>query len=304
VITVCVPDESARQQIEPLPDGVRVLVWNGGDDVPDGIAETEFLQAGYMGGGEAETLLTAMPKLRVIQLLSAGVERWLPVKPDGVTLCNGKGVHSGGTAELAVLGVIALVRRLPFFLAEQAAHRWTELTTDDLDGKRLLVLGAGDIGRRIAAALEVFGVTTTYVGRTAREGVHGTDELRALVPDADILAVATPLTDETRGLVDAELLAALPDGAIVANIARGAIVDIDALVAELQAERLQAVLDVTDPEPLPEDHPLWDAPNLILTPHLGGGTQGWQRRAYRLVREQIERYVAGEPLENFVGETY
>jgi phosphoglycerate dehydrogenase-like enzyme len=304
VITVCVPDESARQQIEPVPDGVRVLVWNGGDDVPEGIADTEFLQPGYMGGGEAETLLAAMPQLRVIQLLSAGVERWLPLKPDGVTLCNGKGVHGGGTAELAVVGVMALVRRLPFFLGEQAARRWTEVTTDDLDGKRLLVLGAGDIGRRIAAALEVFGVQTTYVARTARDGVHGVDELRSLVPEADILAVAMPLTDQTRGLVDAELLAALPDGAIVANIARGAIVDTDALLAELQAERLHAVLDVTDPEPLPEDHPLWQAPNLIITPHVGGGTHGWERRAYGLVRAQIERYVAGKPLENVVGETY
>ena len=159
-------------------------------------------------------------------------------------------MHGGATAELAVTGILALVRRLPFFLGEQAAQRWSQQATDDVDGKRLLVIGAGDIGHRVAAALEVFGAETTFVGRTAREGVHGTDELPDLLPDADIVLVAIPATDETRGLVDAKFLAALPDGAIVANIARGSIVDTDALLAELQSERLSAFLDVTDPEPL------------------------------------------------------
>jgi phosphoglycerate dehydrogenase-like enzyme len=304
VVTICVPDEAARGYLDPLPDGVRVLVWNGTDDPPDGIADTEFLLGSYMGGPVAETVLAALPQLRVIQLLSAGVERWLPIVPTGVTLCNGRGVHGGGTAELAVTGILALVRQLPFFLGEQAASRWSPRATDDLDGKRLLVLGAGDIGHRVAAALEVFGAQTTYVGRSARDGVHGTDELRTLLPSADIVVVAIPETDETRGLVDTKFLAALPDEAIVANIARGSIVDTEALLGELRAERLYAFLDVTDPEPLPADHPLWTAPNLIITPHVGGGTHGWERRGYRLVRAQIERFVKDEPLENVVGVTY
>jgi phosphoglycerate dehydrogenase-like enzyme len=290
--------------LEPLPDGVRLLVWDGKNEPPGGIDETEFLLGGYMGGPLAENVLAAMPRLRVIQLLSAGVERWLPLVPEGVTLCNGRGVHGGATAELAVTGILALVRRLPFFLDEQAARRWSQQATDDVDGKRLLVIGAGDIGRRVAAALEVFGAETTFVGRTARAGVHGTDELPDLLPAADIVLVAIPATEETRGLVDTKFLAALPDGAIVANIARGSIVDTDALLAELQAERLSAFLDVTDPEPLPDEHPLWRAPNLIITPHVGGGTHGWERRGYRLVREQLERYVNGAELENVVGDTY
>jgi phosphoglycerate dehydrogenase-like enzyme len=257
-----------------------------------------------MGGPLAETVLAELPRLRVIQLLSAGVDRWLPLVPDGVTLCNGRGVHGGSTAELAVAGILSLVRRLPHFQAEQAAARWSQEATDDIDGKRLLVLGAGDIGRRVAAALEVFGATTTYVGRTARDGVHGIDELPELLPDADVVVLAIPLTDATQHLVDAAFLAALPDGAIVANIARGGILDTDALLAELTTGRVQAFLDVTDPEPLPSEHPLWHAANVVITPHVGGGTHGWQRRGYELVRQQIAHYVAGEPLHNVVGTDY
>lgn len=304
VITVCVPSEAARAAIDPVPDGVTVVVWTGEGDPPDGVADTEFLLGGYMAGPVAESVLAAMPRLQVIQLLSAGVERWLPLVPDGVTLCNGRGVHGGATAELAVTGILALTRQLPFFLSEQGAQRCTQQATDDIDGKRLLVLGAGDIGRRIAAALEVFGAESTFVGRTARDGVRSTDELPELLPNADIVAIALPETGATRGLIDAQFLAALPDGAVVANIARGSIIDTDALLVELQTGRLSAFLDVTDPEPLPAGHALWQAPNLIITPHVGGGTHGWEKRGYRLVREQLARFVAGEDLENVVGSEY
>jgi phosphoglycerate dehydrogenase-like enzyme len=304
VITVCVPGRSARDGLAPLPDGVRVLVWDGTGEPPDAIGDTEFLLAPYMGGSPGAAQLAAMPRLRVVQLLSAGVERWLPLVPAGVTLCNGRGVHGGATAELAVAGILALVRELPHFLAEQAAGRWSQRATDDVDGKRLLVLGAGDIGHRVASALAVFGAQPSFVGRAARGGVHGVDELDRLLPEADIVVVAVPLTEETAGLVDARFLAALPDGAIVANVARGSIVHTDALLGELQAGRLRAFLDVTDPEPLPPDHPLWHAPNAVITPHVGGGTHGWERRGYRLVREQVERYRAGDPLDNVVGAAY
>lgn len=302
MITVCVPNESSRDQIEPVPDGVRLLVWNGKDDPPEGIQDTEFLLGGYMAG--ASRFSSLMPKLRVVQLLSAGVERWLPHVPRGVTLCNARGVHGTATAELAVTGILAIIRQLPSFLTEQQAHRWTEKQTEDLDGKRVLVLGAGDIGKHVADALAVFGAQITYVARTARDGVRGIAELPDLLPQADVLVIALPLTDETTGLLDAAALAALPDGAIVANVARGPIVDTDALTAETTAGRLRAFLDVTDPEPLPADHALWDAPDVIITPHVGGGTFGWERRGYRLVREQIERYAAGETLLNVVGESY
>jgi phosphoglycerate dehydrogenase-like enzyme len=303
VTTVCLPTAGAAEGVGAI-DGVRVLVWDGKAAPPDGIEETEFYLGGYLGGPLAEQTLARMPKLRVIQLLSAGVEPWLPLVPSGVTLCNGRGVHGGSTAELAVGGLLSVLRDLPRYHDDQAAHRWSPESDDDLDGKRVLILGAGDIGRRIAAALAVFDAQCTFVARTAREDVHGIDELDGLLPVQDIVVVSLPHTSDTHHLVDARFLAALPDGAIVVNIARGTIVDQDALFAELESRRLRAFLDVTDPEPLPTDHPLWDAPGLVLTPHVGGGTSGWRRRGYRLVREQIERYVRGEELANVVGTEY
>ncbi len=298
--TVCLPSQAALDAVAPLPDGVRVVIWDGTGEPPDAIADTEFLLASYMGEAFPDAGLRQMRRLKVIQLLSAGYDTWRGRLPAGVTLCNGRGVHGASTAELAVAGILAVVRQLPYFAAEQAAARWSPEQTEDLDGKRLLVLGAGDIGRRVAAALEIFGVSTNYVARTARDGVRTLAELPQLLPDADIVLIALPLSDQTRGLVDAPFLGALPDGAVLANVARGPIVDTDALLAELHAGRLRAFLDVTDPEPLPAGHPLWQAPNLLITPHVGGGTIGWQRRGYRLVGEQIRRFTAGEPLRNVV----
>jgi phosphoglycerate dehydrogenase-like enzyme len=304
MITVCVPTDDERDGIATFPDDVRVVVWDGGGEIPDGAAETRFLLAEYMSDTSAKALLAAMPQLEVIQLLSAGVERWLPFVPDGVTLCNARGVHTGSTAELCVAGILAVLRGLPQFGEQQRTGTWDRHMTRDLDDARLLVLGAGDIGRRVAAGLEVFGARTTYVGHTARDGVLGIGEVSGLLGVADIVAITLPLTDETRGLVDADFLGLLPDGAIVANISRGSIVDTDALLAELVSGRLSAFLDVTDPEPLPPDHPLWHAPNVVITPHVGGGTLGWQKRGYRMVREQIARFVSHEPLENVVGSEY
>lgn len=295
---MCVPDESARDGLQPLPDDVRVVVWDGRGAPPEAAGEIEFLLGGYMAA--PQDVFAALPAVRVVQLMSAGFEVWLPHVPDGVVLCNGRGIHGRATAELAVAGILALVRQLPLFLAQQAERRWQEERTEDLDGKRVLVLGAGDIGSHVARALEVFGTSTTFVARTERDGVRPIGELPQLLPETDILAVAVPLNDQTRGLLDAAALAALPDGAIVANVARGAVVDTEALTAETGSGRLRAFLDVTEPEPLPADHPLWTAPGVVITPHVGGGTFGWQRRAYALVRAQVERYVAGEPLQNVV----
>jgi phosphoglycerate dehydrogenase-like enzyme len=303
-ITVCVPNEATRDGVPPVPDDVHILVWDGFGDPPAGIEDTQFLVGSYMGKPMPSESLARMPRLRVIQLLSAGLDLWRPVIPEGVVLCNGRGVHGRSTAELAVTGILMLLRHMPHMLESQHEHTWAPETTESLDGRRLLVLGSGDIGNRAAAAMEVFGAETTRVARTAREGVHGIDELPKLLPDADIVLVSVPLTEQTRGLLDAEALAALPDGAIVANIARGAIIDTEALCDELETGRLRACLDVTAPEPLPPEHRLWTFPNVIITPHVGGGTATWARRGYQLVREQLERFVAGEPLQNVITGDY
>jgi phosphoglycerate dehydrogenase-like enzyme len=303
VTTICLPDADAQPYLAGIPD-VEVVIWNGAGTPPAGFDRVEFLVPTYAAAAITPDQLAAMPKLRVIQLLSAGVEPWLDRVPSGVTLCNGRGVHGASTAELAVAGLLSMLRELPRFGAAQAAHRWSSSYTDGLDGKRVLVLGAGDIGRRVAAAVEAFGAVATLMARRARDGVRPITALGELLPVHDVVVIALPHTPQTHRLVDTAFLAALPDGAYVVNVARGGIVDTDALLAELQAARLHAFLDVTDPEPLPTEHPLWDAPNVVVTPHVGGGTRGWEQRAYRLVREQLIRFQNAEPLLNVVSHGY
>ena len=298
------PTPDARDHLGAPPPGVEFVVWDGHGEPPAGAERIEVFVGRYDAPPPPAAALAGLPRLRVVQLLSAGVEPWLPVVPDGVLLCNGRGVHGASTAELAVAGLLALLRDLPGYETRRRAHEWRPTRTPRPAGRRVLVLGAGDIGRRVAAALAAFDAEVTLVARTARDGVRALDDVPALLPQHDAVVLALPVTPQTRGLVDAGFLAALPDGAVLVNVARGAIVDTDALLAELRRERLYAFLDVTDPEPLPADHPLWDAPNLLLTPHVGGGTRGWERRAYELVREQLARYVAGEELANRVDAGY
>jgi phosphoglycerate dehydrogenase-like enzyme len=304
VITISVPTPDVPGYLGELPDDVEVLVWDGIGARPDGAERIEFFVGRYNAPPPSAEVLAALPALQVIQLTSAGVEPWLPVVPPGVLLCNGRGVHGSSTAELAIAGLLAVLRRMPDFRAAQQRHEWDRMSSAGLSGSRVLVIGAGDIGSRIAAAVRVFDAGTTTVARTAREGVHALSELPQLLPHHQVVALAVPQTADTAGLVDAAFLAAMPDNAVLVNIARGGLVDTDALLAELTARRLRAFLDVTDPEPLPADHPLWDAPNLVLTPHVGGGTEGWEARAYELVREQLTRFRAGEDLENRVTAGY
>jgi phosphoglycerate dehydrogenase-like enzyme len=168
----------------------------------------------------------------------------------------------------------------------------------------VLVVGAGDLGRELKRRLDTFDVTTTMVARQARDGVHGIDELPGLLPDHDAVVLMVPVTPATIGMVDAAFLAAMPDGAILVNGARGVVVDTDALLAELRSGRLRAALDVTDPEPLPEGHPLWTAPGLLLTPHVAGSVTGHRERAYAVVAAEVARFAAGKEPENLVHGDY
>lgn len=300
---ICLPDDNAANGVATLPDSAEVVIWDGQGPAP---SETEFWVPAYMFDDAArrDAALAAMPKLRVVQLLSAGAEVWAGHVPDGVQLCDGRGIHGGSTAEWVLTAILSVLREFPRFVREQDAHRWKPRVTDELAGKRVLVVGAGDLGANVARRLRAFDATPTLVARRARDGVHGVAELPALLPGADIVVLVVPLTADTTGLVDAAFLAAMADGALLVNAARGPVVVTEALVAELATGRLRAALDVTDPEPPPPDHPLWAAPNLLMTPHVGGRVAGFPQRAYRLVREQILRYLAGEPVINVVTDGY
>jgi phosphoglycerate dehydrogenase-like enzyme len=244
-----------------------------------------------------------------VQLLSAGADVWVSKVPDGIVLCDARGVHDSPTAEWVMTAILAHVRAFPAFVRAQARGEWAydeHTPTDELAGKRVLIVGAGSIGAALAARLAPFEVSITNVARTARpaEGVHGVDELPGLLPHHDVVVLIVPLTDQTRGLVDARFLAAMPDRALLVNGARGPVVDTDALVAELETGRIAAAADVTEPEPLPAGHPLWSMPNFLLTPHVGGSVRGLLPRAYKLVGQQLRRFAAGEPLINQVTDGY
>ncbi|MCL2423552.1 MAG: 2-hydroxyacid dehydrogenase, partial [Micrococcales bacterium] len=258
----------------------------------------------YWIGSQRWQHLAGVPNLSTVLLPSAGFEHALPYVPEHVTVCSGRGVHSAGTAELAVGLIVAAQRGLADAVTAQHDQRWHNPYGQALADRHVLVVGAGSVASALVARLRPFEVTITQVARTARQGpdgpVHGIDELMTLVPHADVLVLTVPLDATTEHLVDATVLAALPDGALVVNIARGPVIDTDALVAELYAGRLRAALDVTDPEPLPSGHRLWSAPNTLITAHQGGNTDATGPRVAALVRRQLGHLLAGEPLENVV----
>ncbi|MCW2934207.1 MAG: phosphoglycerate dehydrogenase [Actinomycetia bacterium] len=303
-----------------LPAGVHVDIWTGGEDVPGSADEVEFLVVPFGVPGESlKRILHGLPRLKVIQLMSAGADHVLPAVPPGVTLCNARGAHTAATAEWAVGAIIAALRQFPRFALAQRDGRWDTATSDSVAGQHVLIVGYGSIGAAVERRLAGWEVTIDRVARTARAGrpatpqtpatpqapatppVHALDRLPALIPAADVVVILVPVVEETRNMVDARFLAAMKDGALLVNAARGAIVDTSALLAELTAGRLRAALDVTDPEPLPPGHPLWSAPGLLLTPHVGGAVREAGDRAYEVVIAQIARYVAGQPLLNVIG---
>lgn len=302
VLDVLVPSRALAAAVEAVSPRIRAHRWVAADGPPSGDAARSKVWVPRSGGAPlpGDEFFAALPDLRVVQLLSAGAERFAGRLPDGVTLCNARGAHTPSTAEWAVTATLAAQRGLPFFVREQDAGRWTPRTHHSVVGRKVLVVGAGDIGRTIGRMLAGFDVELTYVARTARDGVHPTSALPELLPDADVVIVIVPVTDETIGLVDAGFLAAMKDDALLVNAARGVVVDTDALLAELTSGRLRAALDVTEPEPLPEGHPLWSAPNLLLTPHVGGDVPGTNERAAAAVGDQLRRILAGEPLVNVV----
>jgi phosphoglycerate dehydrogenase-like enzyme len=299
---VLVPSEAIGAAVEAVSPRIRVHRVNADDGPTSGEATQAQVWVPRAGGATLPEngFLESLPRLRLVQLLTAGAEQLVGRLPDGVVLCNARGAHTPSTAEWAVTAALAAQRGIPFFVREQDAGRWSFTTHGSLVGARVLVVGAGDIGQAIGAMLAGFDVELTYVARTARDGVRSTAELPQLLPHADVVIVVVPVTPETTGMVDAAFLAAMPDGALLVNAARGVVVQTDALLAELSGGRLRAALDVTDPEPLPAGHPLWSAPGLLLTPHVGGAVPETNARASAAVTDQLARILAGKPLVNVV----
>lgn len=277
-----------------LEAGPGVAVYPAGPESAP-LAEVTFYVPRYMGPVDDLTLMARMPALRVAQLLTAGFDHAVPYLPPGVTLCNAAGVHDASTAELAVGLTLASLRGIDDFARAMPARDWVAGRRPALADRTVLVIGAGGVGEAIRRRFEPFETTVTMVARGARPGVHVLADLPDLLPTSDVVVLAVPLTDQTRHLVDAGFLARMPDGALLVNVSRGPVVDTRALVAEVASGRIRAALDVTDPEPLPPEHPLWTLPGVLISPHVGGNSSAFVPRARRLVAEQLRRVAAGEP---------
>ncbi|MFC9508683.1 2-hydroxyacid dehydrogenase [Streptomyces sp. NPDC057002] len=298
------PDE-----IEGLPEGPGYRYWNGGDEFPADPADCAFYVVPYMK--PSPLCVRPMPEMshvQVVQTLSAGIDHVQPglrhLRP-GVRLCNARGVHEASTGELTLALILASLRGIPDFVRAQDRGEWLAGFRPALADKNVLIVGYGSIGAAIEDRLVPFEVArVARVARsertTARGPVHPLTELASLLPEADIVILATPLTETTRGLAGADFLSRMKDGALLVNVARGPVVDTKALLAEVETGRITAALDVTDPEPLPREHRLWRAPGVLISPHVGGPTSAFLPRAKRLLVDQLNRYVNREPLRNVI----
>jgi phosphoglycerate dehydrogenase-like enzyme len=295
-----VSDEPGREAMGPAPDGVTVALLPEDFAAAPERGEVEFVVPTW----ERPPALDALPALKVVQVRSAGVDWIERLVPPGVTLCNARGARDAAMAEWVLWAILADAKAARTCAEQQAARMWAHVDIADVAGARVLILGYGSIGRAVEERLAPFGVEVVRVARRPRDGVHGVGDVHALLPDADVVVDLLPATADTRRLIDVAALARMRDGALLVNAGRGSTVDTAALVAALQDGRLRAVLDVVDPEPLPADHPLWTAPNVILSPHSAGDTPGAERAAWALAGEQLRRFAAGEPLRNVVRDGY
>ncbi|MFG3200080.1 2-hydroxyacid dehydrogenase [Streptomyces sp. NPDC048208] len=300
---VLLPWPGLDRQHGPWPEGVEVQVWDGvtpGSEPADDVLARVGLWVMPYAVPDAVSLLPKLPGLRAVQSLSAGVEKLVPLMPAGVTLHNGRGLHDASTAEHALGLILAAQRDLPQWVADQSAGRWEPHFTRSLADARVTIVGYGSIGAALERRLSACEAEVVRVARRARpeEGVHAVADLPGLLPQTDIVVLVLPENPDTVGMFGAEELAALPDGALVVNVGRGRTLDTGALLAETRTGRLRAALDVTDPEPLPADHPLRHAPGVLLTPHVAGGSAAFRPRAERLIVEQVRRFAAGESLHH------
>ncbi|MGH9615847.1 MAG: 2-hydroxyacid dehydrogenase [Acidobacteriaceae bacterium] len=277
-----------------------------------------------MFGWLATPMFRYLRGVKVIQCLLAGVDWILPWLPNGVILCDGRGLHDIPVSEWILAAILGALKRFPEYRDRQHQQFWDgqvrrqgeqlpqheprsnlhsyRILGDELYGKRVLIVGYGSIGAAVERLLRAFNVEVTRVSRTAKPGISAMGDLAGFLPEADVVVLLVPLTSETRGLMNADMLRRMKPGALLVNAARGPVVDTGALLRQLESRRIHAVLDVTDPEPLPAEHPLWSAPNCFITPHVAGSVAGFSMRGYKFAAGQVRRYLAGEPLLNRVND--
>ncbi|MET0735804.1 MAG: 2-hydroxyacid dehydrogenase [Microbacterium sp.] len=300
---VSVPTRELADDLGVLPSGVDLVVWPM--DGPAPRDRFDIVVPPYMSMARMLARLEGLD-VGLVQSQSIGYEGVDELLPDGLRFANASSVHETSTAELALALTLAAQRRIPTFVRAQDEGRWASEFAESLADRRVLVLGFGGVGKAVASRLAPFETVVTAVASRARveDGIpiHGGDELDSLLPEAEIVILTLPGGEATRHLVDDAFLSALPDDALVVNVGRGSLIDTDALVDHVRRGRIRAALDVTDPEPLPADHPLWTLPGVLIAPHVGGASSAMRPRIAKLVKTQIERMVAGEePLNVVIG---
>ena len=319
MLKVGYPESLPEEFLRDFPEGVELVRI---PDPPDRPIDLDV----WIPDPYANRAMLVWPHLRGVKLvlsMMAGTEWIPPLVGPHVTICNARGAHNISTAEWTVSAILAMLKYFPLYNEFQREGLWKRrfelpqhyatvtgdkrplyppVMLEELTGKRVLMVGYGEIGKEIERMLGPFSVELTRVARTARANpkVHAVSELDSLLPQAEIVVLILPDTPESHGLMGARQLALLPQGALLVNAARGPIVQTDALVVALQSGHIRAALDVTDPEPLPDGHPLWSCPNLLITPHVAGSTPQFAPRAVRTAAAELRRYIAGEPLHNVV----
>jgi len=285
-----------------IPGGLSHLPTDGVIPDPADLEKITFYVPAYMYGAAALTPIASMSSLQVIQSPNAGVDDVIPLRPKGVTLCNAAGVHDASTAELAVGLAIASRRGFNSFAQNQSKGIWLHASNASLTDSKVAIVGHGNIGKTIVKALSGFEVDVTSFSKSGKDGALTIDNFDDLLPTFDVIILIVPLNDQTRHFMNAKRLSRMKVGASLINVARGAIVDTDALVSELSTGRISCALDVTDPEPLLAGHSLWSTPNTIITPHVGGDSKAFEPRGRALVEAQLVRFAAGQPLINVVAQ--
>ena len=255
-------------------------------------------------GYDLKTLIDAAGRLDLVHALTSGVDWIVDLVPAEVTLCSVRGAYDDLMAELMLTGILAVYKEIPHHADAQARGRWEPRQVRVLGGSRVLFVGYGSIAECLEKYLTPFGVDVRRVARRPRKGVDGISELSVLLPGADIVIVLTPLTAQTQGLIDEEFLTLMKPGALLVNGARGLVADTDALIAAAERGKVRAYLDVTEPEPLPDGHPLWSAPGVFITPHIGSLVPENRARAFAVVRENLLRWARGEALRNVIAGEY
>ncbi len=302
---IWIPEEAPSAERERLAELAEAHIYPAAGELPLSLGRGDLI----VGGNHPARALEIAPRiegLRYFQTFSAGVDRFVGNLPLGVILCDAAGVHDIAVAEWVVMAILASRRNLAVYLDSQRAATWrTErLAGDDLDGRTVALVGVGAIGRAVEARLAPFGARFVRVARRAREGVEGVGDLKAVLAMADVVVILIPLTPGTTALFDAPTIAAMKPGALLVNASRGRIVDTEGLTNAVLAGRIRVALDVTEPEPLPDGHPLWSAPDALITPHVASDVQREDERAWQLIYEQVGRLARGEPLINEVVDGY